>query len=84
MSKYVMNYAGSGATREIVADNDTEAELIALRLIGPDAFAADQWDSDGVNDDDQPMERLLLWDCEEDSVNDDGGKAVAELTVVRD
>ncbi len=83
MTTYVLNYAGSGAVSEIIADSDTEAERIALEQIGDDAVAAEQWDSDGTNDDGRPMERLLIWATEDESVNDDGAKAVAQLTVVR-
>jgi hypothetical protein len=83
MTYYVLNYAGSGAVSEIVADSDMEAARIALDLIGGDAVAADQWDADGQNDDEEPMERLLIWACEEDSRDDPGAKAIAQLTVVR-
>ncbi|CAB4177837.1 hypothetical protein UFOVP1004_26 [uncultured Caudovirales phage] len=84
MSRYVLNYAGSGATREIVADTDKEAKRVALSLIGETAVAGWQWDDNGTNDDGQQMERLLLWTSEEMAENDDGARAVAELTVVRD
>lgn len=83
MKSYVLNRVGGGQTSEIFAEDDIDAELQALALIGGDAVAAEQWDADGRNDDDQQMERLLLWSCEGDSINDDGARAVAQLTVVR-
>ena len=82
MSIYGLEYA-DGHVTEIVADNDTEAEASALARFGDEAVAADQWDADGQNDDGQPMERLLIWETEEEADNDPGAKAIAQVTVVR-
>lgn len=82
MSRYALEYA-DGRVSEIVADDDTEAEIAAMARFGDEAVAAEQWDGDGSNDDGEPCERLLIWDCEADSINDPGAKAVAKLTVVR-
>lgn len=84
MSNYALNYAGTGAVSEIVADCDADAEQQALDLIGEGSVAAEQWDADGQNDVGDLMERLLIWACEGDSINDDGAKAAAQLTAVRD
>jgi len=83
MSKYALEMADGSGISEIVADNDTDAEAAALARFGEEAVAADQWDADGTNDDGDPMERLLIWDSEEDSIDDPGANAVAQLTVVR-
>jgi hypothetical protein len=48
----------------------------------PDAVFADQWDAAGHNDEGEPMERLLVWSCEADAVDDAGAKAVCQLTRV--
>lgn len=82
MSRYALEYA-DGRVSEIAADNDTDAEIAALARFGDDAVAADQWDADGTNDYGEQMERLLIWESEEESINDPGAKAVAQLTVVR-
>lgn len=82
MANYALEYA-DGRVTEIVADNDTDAEFAALARIGDDAVAAEQWDADGCNDDERTCERLLLWSCEADSINDAGQKSIAKLTVVR-
>lgn len=83
MSIYALEYA-DGRVTEIVADNDTDAELAAMARFGEDAVAADQWDAAGVNDDGKQCERLLIWESEADAENDPGAKAVAQLTVVRE
>lgn len=81
MKSYTLSYA-SGATHEINADNDKAAIRAALALIGPGAVAADQWDADGFNGDDEECKRLLIWADEESSANDFGAKAVAQLETV--
>jgi len=83
MSNYVLNFAGTGATSEIVADTDTDAISQAEELLGADVVSAEQWDADGTNDEGQRMERLLFWASEADAQNDPGARAIAQLTVVR-
>ena len=56
MSDYGLNYA-DGRVTEIVADNDSEAEVAALARFGREAVAACQWDTAGHNDGGEPMER---------------------------
>ena len=80
MSRYALEYA-DGRVSEIVADNDTEAELAALARFD-DAIIADQWDADGWNCEDEPMKRILIWDSEESAYNDAGANAIAALTTV--
>jgi hypothetical protein len=82
MAAYTLEYA-DGRITEIVADDDTSAELAALACLGDDAVAAEQWDADGHDDDGCRCERLLLWASEEDAEGDDGARAVASLTAVR-
>lgn len=82
MKSYTLNFAGTGATSEIFAKDDQDAISQATLVIGGDPVVCDQWDSDGINDDDQPCKRLLIWASEEDADNDDGANAVAELSTV--
>jgi len=85
MGNYVLSRC-DGSVVEIAANNDQEAIDSALARLSeeyPDVFACDTWDQDGVSDDDEPMERLLVWATEEESINDDGGKSVAEISAVR-
>lgn len=82
MSRYTLEYT-DGQVVKIVADNDTEAETAALARFGDAAVAAEQWDAGGTSDDGEPIERLLIWETEEDSIDDPGAKAVAQLTAVR-
>jgi hypothetical protein len=87
MNSYVIT-TPNGELSERHFDSDSEAERWAIDWIGnvlgyEDAVAADQWDADGTNDDDEPMERLLFWASEEDAENDAGANAIAQLSVVR-
>ena len=79
---YVLCYA-DGRVSQVVANSDTEAEAVALERFDHNAVAAEQWDADGTNDEGDPVERLLIWRSEAESVDDDGAKAIAQLTVVR-
>lgn len=78
MTSYVLNYA-SGETHEIHCDSDAEAIRVATDILGGDVFPNDSWDANGVNDDDEAMERLLIWESEEDSVNDAGERSIAYI-----
>ena len=78
MSVYGMKRA-DGRVVEIVASNDREAVSAAVARVGDNAVVAEQWDADGMGDDGEEMERLLIWDNEEEAENDPGAKAVAEL-----
>jgi hypothetical protein len=84
MTTYTLNFAGSGAVSEILADSDTQAIQTAESILeshGYDSPAwADQWDADGANDDGVDMERLLCWATEEDSIDDPGVRAIAYLS----
>lgn len=83
MKSYVLNYAGSGATSEIYANNDTDAIIEAPLLLGEDTVEAAQWDADGCNDDGEPMKRILFWIDEQSAESDDNGtRSIAQLTVV--
>jgi hypothetical protein len=83
MQSYTLNLTSGGQCTEFFAQNDTEAERIALERLGlPDAVACDQWDAAGWNDADEPCKRLLIWETEEDSENDAGQKAVAEIQTI--
>ncbi len=82
MTDYALEYA-DGRVTEITADNDTDATRAALDRFENGAVACDQWDVNGFNDADESCERLLIWESEDDSIDDGGAKAVAELTVVR-
>jgi hypothetical protein len=83
MNSYVLEYA-NGAIDELCARDDDHAVSMALNILRDlghdDAVAADQWDSDGTNDDGEPMKRILIWSCEEDAQNDSGAKSIAQLT----
>lgn len=78
MAKYTLEYT-DGSCTDLVASNDAEAERVALDHVGGSAYACD-WDADEINDDGVPGRRLLIWACEEDSIDDDGGNAVAAVT----
>ena len=92
MKSYTLRYAGSGVCKEFFAPNDKEAlELAACMVVG-DCFdkdgnrsepvIADQWDSDGYNDDDEPCKRILIWACESDAENDNGAKSIAQVETI--
>lgn len=82
MKSYVLSWAGSGATSEIMADSDTAAIEEACIILGEGVVEADQWDDDGRNDDGEPCKRILFWADEESAMNDDGGNAIAQLSTV--
>lgn len=82
MKSYVLNWAGSGATSEIFADDDEAAIEAAKSRLGDDVVVAENWDSDGWNAADEPCKRLLFWATEEDADNDAGQNALAELSTV--
>lgn len=82
MSRYALEYR-DGRVTEIAATTDGEAESMACRRIGGDAIIADDWDWTGIDDDGNDHFRALIWESVEDSIDDDGAKAVAELTVVK-
>ena len=79
MNCYILNHAG--ATSEIFAANDIEAISQAEMILG-DVVVADQWDSDGRNDDGEPCRRLLIWADDESAQHDDGSHAIASLSTV--
>lgn len=81
MSQYAIEYT-DGRVTEISASNDTEAESTAMDRFGDDAVICDSWDQAGTNDDGEQCWRKLIWASEEDSDNDPGDKAIAQLTVV--
>lgn len=82
---YTLNIAGTGECTEFFADSDAEAEIIAGRMLNRDGLVfADQWDADGVNDDDEPCKRLLVWASEEDAENDSGAKSLAQIETIGD
>lgn len=83
MAFYELFYV-DGQKHEIDADNDADAEAEALAIVGADAVACEQWESAGWSDDDDQIERLLIWECEEDSIDDPGVNAIAQLTVIRE
>lgn len=82
MKSYVLSYNGTGAISEIYADNDAQAICQALDLLGDDAVEADQWDSDGQNDEGEPCKRILFWGDEESAENDPGINSIAQLSTV--
>jgi hypothetical protein len=85
MKSYTLNIAGTGECSEFFAENDTEAERIAEGMLGRDGLVfCDQWDADGVNDDDEPCKRLLIWANEEDAENDAGAKSIAQIETIGD
>ena len=85
MRSYTLNIAGTGECSELFAENDTEAERIAEGMLGRDSLVfCDQWDADGVNDDDEPCKRLLIWANEEDAENDAGAKSIAQIETIGD
>ena len=72
MSDYILEYA-DGDSRTITAETDAEAIRAALASFGPKAVTS-EWEPSGDD-----CERLLIWASEEESENDDGQKAVAQL-----
>ena len=78
-----INYAGTDAVTEC---ESVETAIEQLENEYPDAVFGG-WDTDGWNDDDQPMERMLVWENEEtagpDGSGDTGAHSVAEITRVR-
>ena len=80
MKNYVLSWNGSGATSEINAQNDAAAIAEAAELIGGKPIVADQWDGDGLDDDDRPCKRILFWTTEDDAENDSGQNAIAQLS----
>ena len=84
MKCYVLNWAGSGATSEINADDDDDAIRQARLILGGSPVVADQWDANGWNEDDQPCKRILFWADEADAENDAGVNAVAQLSTIGD
>lgn len=69
-----------GSVTTIYEESDGEAILAAIGILGHDVVAAEQWDSDGSDDDGQPLKRILFWESEEDAQNDDGSRAIAALS----
>ena len=87
MTSYVLNFA-SGATSEGHFNRDSEAMNWAIDILehhghDPSEIVTGDWDANGRNDDEQPMERMLFWANEADSENDAGAKAIVSLEVVR-
>lgn len=85
MKSYTLNMAGSGEVTEFWADSDEEAiaeVTVMLRDRGYDPVINDSWDADGENDDGLPTKRLLVWGSEEESLNDDGANAIAEVSTI--
>lgn len=82
MTTYTMTYA-DGRETVIEADSDVDAEIMACEMVGEDAVAADQWDAAGTTESGRQIERLLIWETEEDSANDPGVRAAASLRVTR-
>lgn len=83
---HTLNMAGSGQVDEFFADSESQAIKTAKDMLADRGFDApvfcDDWDALGSNDEDEPMKRMLVWACEEDSENDDGGHAIAELQTI--
>lgn len=95
MKSYTLNYVGSGECSEFFAENDREAaEIAAFRVSGccfdknagrfTEPVVAEQWDAAGLNDDDEPCKRLLIWECEQDAVDNNGSKAIAQVETIGD
>jgi len=86
MKSYVLSWTDCGETVELNAKSDADAIAQAVdRVIGRQwegaPVVADQWDADGVNDD-EPCKRILIWADEESADNDDGQQAVAQLSTI--
>jgi hypothetical protein len=88
MKSYTLNIAGTGECIEFFADDDSHAESQARGMLVHDGYddvvVCDQWDADGVNDDDEPCKRLLIWASEEDAENDAGAKSIAQIETIGD
>lgn len=87
MTSYVFNFS-NGATSEGHFTSDAEAQAWAESILehhghDPSEIVTGDWDANGANDDDQPMERMLFWANEADSQDDPGRNAIASLEVVR-
>ena len=87
MAKYYLDYAGSGAHEEIIANNDLDAQQRAIDMLAraneidpADVVEGDEWCADGVNDDGEPQERILFWASEDDAENDNGAKSIGQLS----
>ena len=69
-----------GSVSECLSMTEAEA-LINDRY--PDAVYNDCWETDGTNDEGDPMERMLVWPDEETAgipgMGDDGSHAVASI-----
>lgn len=89
MSSYVLEYCGGGGISENHCDNDVEAlnwVECALEYYGYDAaeLTYGDWGSDGINDDGEPLERMLIWADEASSINDPGTNAIASISRLAD
>ena len=89
MKSYTLNYANGGKCTEFFAENDEEAVELALCQIvaGGSSYcaepvAADQWDQAGMNNDDGPCKRLLIWSDEASAENDSGANAIAQIETI--
>ncbi len=84
MKEYYLERNGSGAGTDILAHDDQDAIERALLILRDDGYmvVADQWDDCGLNDEEEPVKRILIWWCEEDSRNDSGANSLAQLTTI--
>lgn len=72
--EYEISYTSGGEVRRV--DSEQEARTI-LGEQYPDAeYCENGWESSSC---DGSVERLLVWACEDDSVDDGGQNAVAEI-----
>ena len=82
MNSYVIEFA-DGSISEHFCQDDEQAVQQALEILRDlghdDAVAADQWDANGVNDDGEPMKRILIWENKNDAKNDNGAKSIAQV-----
>ena len=87
MKPYTLNIAGTGECSEFFAPDDETAEALAVEMLSviyhrDNVTVCDQWDANGVNDDDEPCKRLLIWASEEDAENDAGAKSIAQIETI--
>ena len=83
MTSYTLNLADGGQCTEFFARDDAHAQLIAENMLDNYGLVfAEQWDSDGYNDDDEPCKRLLIWVDEASAENDSGANAIAQIETV--
>lgn len=87
MQSYTIEINGSGEVTEGFFKNDDEAQIWAESVLetrgyDPDEIVCCDWNSDGINDDDEQCYCMLFWADETAAKNDSGVNAICKLCKV--